>query len=521
MSASYLIGIDAGTTVMKTVVFDLAGNEIAKAAYPAEIIHAKPGWAEQDMNAVWNAVAASCKEAVCKAKIRPQDIKAVSISGQGAGTWLVDKKGTPTRYAVSWLDGRASDIIDDWKKDGTIDKLVDTCGVVYYSATCPSIIFRWFMENDRRALDDSGLVLWAKDWVRYCLTGELMTDESDPWGMLDPATRRYSSAVAKLTGTEEFSRLLPPIRASHESAGTVTKAAAAVTGLAAGTPVAVGAWDCCSTALGQGCARPGDAFSIVGTAGIHMVVTGKPAINRASSLACHTVPGQYTVHSMAMTAANNLDWFEREFGLAERQEAEKKAVSKYDVINAAVAAAPLGANGAYFLPFLQGERAPFVEARARGEFAGLSDASTRGDLYRAVYEGVALATLHNYKAMELSCRFDTVRLGGGGAQSEVWAQIIADCTGRRLEVTTGSEFGARGAAINAAVCVGIYSDHQEAVRNMVKVKRVHEPDREKNKAYAEMFELYVRLIDSRRKLWVDMQRLVEKRKGLAAAAGKK
>ncbi|MGA2481235.1 MAG: FGGY-family carbohydrate kinase, partial [Spirochaetia bacterium] len=314
---------------------------------------------------------------------------------------------------------------------------------------------------------------------------------------------------------------LPPIRPSASSAGTVTKAAAAATGLAEGTPVAVGGWDCCSTALGQGCVKAGDAFSIVGTAGIHMAVAGKPAINRASSLSCHTVPGQYIVHSMAMTAANNLDWYEREFGLAERLEAEKKGVTKYDIINAAVAAAPLGSNGAYFLPFLQGERSPFVEARARGEFAGLSDASTRGDLYRAVFEGVALATLHNYKAIELSCHFDTVRLGGGGAQSEVWSQIIADCTGRVMEVTSGSEFGARGAAINAAVCVGMYKDHQEAARNMVKVKRVHEPDREKNKAYAELFELYVRLIDSRMSLWVDMQRLVEKRKVCAAAAAGK
>ncbi len=513
MSQTYLMGIDAGTTMMKSVVFDLNGNEIAKAAYPAEILHTRPGWAEQDMNAVWMAVASSCREAIARAGVQPADIQAVSLSAQGAGTWLIDRQGKPTRYAVTWLDGRSSGIIDEWKSSGLCDKLVETCGLVYYAGSGPGIIFRWFMENDRESLDRSMAQLWPKDWVRYCLTGEVMTDETDPsMGMIDPWSRRYSRRVLELTGTAEYSRLLPPVRASHELGGKVTRAAAEATGLKEGTPVAVGAWDCSSTALGQGCASPGDAFSIVGTAGIHMLITGEPAINRAYSLSCHTVPGQYMVHSMAMTAANNLDWYEREFGLAERLEAEKKGVSKYEIINDLVGRTPVGANGVFFLPYLQGERAPFVETRARGEFLGLGDWSTRGDLYRAVYEGVALATLHNYRAMELARRFERVRLGGGGAQSEVWAQIIADCTGRVMEVTSGSEYGARGAAINAAIAVGLYKDHREAVRQMVKVKRVHEPDPKKTKMYAEIFEIYVKLVESHMKLWVDMYNLVVKQK---------
>ena len=513
MSNNYIIGIDAGTTVMKTVVFDLVGNEIAKASSLADIIHSRPGWAEQDMNSVWQATAKSCKEVISKAGIRPQDVLAVSLSGQGAGMWLVDKKGKPTRYAVSWLDGRAQDIIDVWQADGTSNKLTRACGLVYYAGSGPGIIFRWFMENDRKALENSRSVLWAKDWVRYCMTGEIMTDETDPsMGMIDPPSRRYSSRVMELTGTSSYASLLPLIRPSHELGGKVTKAAAEATGLAEGTPVAVGAWDCTSTALGQGCIKSGDAFSIIGTAGIHMVVSSEPTINASYSLSCHTVPGQYLLHSMAMTAANNLDWYEREFGLAENQAAEEQATSKYDIINSAVASVPLGANGVFFLPYLQGERAPFVEARARGEFAGLADSSVRSDLYRAVYEGVALATLHNYKAMEVSRSFNRVRLGGGGAQSEVWSQILADCTGRVMEVTTGSEYGARGAAINAALCAGVYKDHEEAVQQMVKVKQVYEPDHKKTREYAESFDIYVKLIESRRKLWVDMFRLAEKRK---------
>lgn len=513
MSNYYLIGIDIGTTVIKTVVFDLVGNEIAKACSATEIIHSRPGWAEQDMDSVWQATAKSCMDVISKTGIRPKDILAVSLSGQGAGTWLIDKTGKPTRHAVSWLDGRAQDIIDAWQADGTNDKITRTCGLVYYAGSGPGVIFRWFIENDRASLEKSKSVLWAKDWVRYCLTGEIMTDETDPsMGMIDPPSRKYSSHVLELTGTSDYASLLPLIRPSQELGGKVTKAAAEATGLAEGTPVAVGAWDCTSTALGQGCIKSGDAFSILGTAGIHMVVSSKPTINSSYSLSCHTVPGQYLFHSMAMTAANNLDWFEREFGLAENQAARGQGISKYDIINSKVASVPLGANGVFFLPYLQGERAPFVEARARGEFAGLTDSSVRSDLYRAVYEGVALATLHNYKAMEVSSSFNRVRLGGGGAQSMVWSQILADCTGRVMEVTTGSEYGARGAAINAALCAGVYKDHKEAVQQMVKIKQVYQPDLKKTREYAECFEIYIKLIESRRKIWVDMFRLAEKRK---------
>jgi sugar (pentulose or hexulose) kinase len=511
MARTYLLGIDAGTTVVKSVVFDLRGNEISRGSKGISVIHPQPGWAENDMSEVWDAVCASIKEAVRKAKIRPQDVKGLSISGQGAGAWFVDKAGNPTCNAVNWLDGRAASIIDRWRVDGTIENLFNTSGFMYYTGSGPGIIVRWFKENRPEVLERSKAVMWCCDWVRFCLTGELLTDEPDSSiAMVDPHTRKYSREVLRCAGIEEFAHLFPPIRQSHEVAGKVTKKAADETGLPEGTPVAVGAWDCSSTALGAGCVRPNDATSIIGTAGIHLCLSDRPIIDNAYSMACHAVPGRWLINSMAMTAANNLDWFEREFCLAERLEAEKMKVSKYEVINRKVAGTPAGSNGVMFLPYLQGERAPFVEPRARGEFVGLGDWTRREDLIRAVFEGVALATRHNYAAMEKGARFNEVRVGGGGAQSEVWTQIIADCTGKVMKVTTGSEFGARGAAINSAVALGIYKDHEEAAERMVKVSRIQEPDVKNGEKYREMFDLYVKLIESHKKLWVDMYDVLER-----------
>lgn len=509
MKKNYLLGIDVGTTMMKCVIFDFEGNEIAKANHETSIIHPKPGWAEQNMIDVWRAVTLSVKEAIANAGIKSEEIKGISLCAQGAGTWLINEKGKPVRNAVSWLDGRAGYIIDKWQRNGTINKLVESCGLVYYSGSGPGIIFPWFIENDPKVLEDSKTVFWPKDWVRYCLTGEIMTDETDPsMGMLDPNTRKYSNTVLEITGTEGFKELLPAIKNSYEIGGKITKSAAEITELKEGTPVAVGAWDCSSTALGQGCVDANDAFSIIGTAGIHMLVTDKPTIDKTYSLSCHTVPNQYLVHSMAMTAANNLDWFAKEFCLEEAREATKKKMNKYKIIDEKVSKVPVGANGVFYLPFLQGERAPFVEPRARGEFLGLGDWSTKEDFLRAVFEGVALSTLHNYKAIEKAGNFEKVRLGGGGANSDIWAQIISDCTGRIMEVTSGSEYGARGAAINAALMLGIYNNHKEAVNNMVKIKKTYVPNLKNTEIYKKIFDIYVKLVDSHMALWSEMNQLV-------------
>lgn len=507
MKNTYLLGIDAGTTIVKSVIFDLAGNEIAKATQNVSIICPKPGWTEQDMNEVWKATALSVQKAIAKADLCAEDIKGVSVSAQGGGVWLVNKEGKPVRNAVSWLDARASSLVDKWQKSNTSERLHEASGFIYAPGWGPSTIFPWFVENNPKVLEESKSVMWCKDWIRYCLTDKILTDETDPLGMLEPQSRRYSKEVMRLTEISGFSHLLPQIRLSHEIAGKVTKRAAQETGLVEGTPVAVGAWDVASTALGTGCVQNNDVATIIGTAGVHAMVTDRPVIDKSYSLSCHAVPGKWLINSIAMTAASNFNWFEKEFCLTERIDAEKKKINKYDIIDQEIANIPVGSNGVIFLPFLQGERAPFVKPEARGEFFGLGNWSTRRDLLRAIYEGVALATLHNYMAIEKGAHFDQARLGGGGSQSEIWAQIIADCTGKIMKVPTGTEFGARGAAINAAVALGIYKNHAEAVEKMVQIKRVHQPNSKNTRLYREIFKIYIQLIESHKRLWVEMHRL--------------
>lgn len=510
MSKAFFLGIDCGTTVVKSVLFDLEGNEVASASHEVPVTHLQPGWAEESMEAVWNAAQNTIRKAIQDAGISGEAVKGISLSGQGAGIWLIGKDGKPVRDAITWLDGRVMGLIEKWQQDGTYDELFDASGTLYWPGLGPCTLFPWFIENEKESLDKAQACVYCKDWVKFCLTGEINTDETDLLAITDPQTRSYSQRVIDLVGIDEYKDLLPPIVFSHEIAGYITAQAAESTGLVKGTPVASGAWDVSSTALGVGCVNPGDAASILGTAGIHLAVAGTPAVNKAYSLSQHAVPGTWLINSMAMLAASCLNWYEREFLLAEVQEAAQKEISKYDVINEAVAKVPVGSNGVVFLPFLQGERAPFVRADARGEFFGLGDWTTRQDLLRAIYEGVALATLDNYNCIEQGMTIDEAWLAGGGAQSKVWSQIISDCTGKVMKVPVGKEFGTRGAAMNAAIAAGYYANHGEAAEAMVKVERIHEPNMENNAKYQELYCIYRDLIKGLWDIWRDMYNFVDK-----------
>ena len=287
-------------------------------------------------------------------------------------------------------------------------------------------------------------------------------------------------------------------------AGKVTKKAAELTGLAEGTPVSTGGFDGACSALGSGAYAAGQAACTIATAGVHIVLSAEPTLDseRLYSLMCHTVPGVFYKTSMAQLAAGNLDWFEREFGAAERAEAAERAdINSYDVINEEIVKIPVGSGGVTYLPFLQGERAPFVKPEARGAFFGLGDWHTRAHLARSIFEGVALSTRHNVEAMIKKARLDTVIVSGGGSKSLAWCQIIADSLGSTVKIPVGSDSGSRGAAINAGVAVGVFKDHAEGVKQMVVIKREHTPEAKNKPKYDQLYDLYTNMIQAVWPLW--------------------
>jgi sugar (pentulose or hexulose) kinase len=505
MSQQYLLGIDNGTTVTKAALFDLEGRTVAiGSSQEVKVSHPEPGWAEQNMDELWQATVAAIRQCLSKAQVDPATIAGISFSGHGGGVWLVDEQGRPVRNAIIWLDSRAKPYLDQWMSDGRFNELYDESGWSLFPGIGPCVIFPWLMAYEPASLERAKVNLTSKDWVKFCLTGQLNTDLTmASIAHMNYQTRDYSARVLELTGISRYRSLFSPIVAPWEVAGQVTAAAAAQTGLKAGTPVAAGAWDGTCSALGAGSVEVGEAASVIGTSGVHVVVSDKPDLDpeRVYSLMYHTVPGHYVKNALSMLAAGNLNWFEREFCLAERQTAEQRGVSIYTVINEEVANIPIGAGGIIYLPFLQGERAPFVLPEARGVFFGLGDWHQRGQLLRAIYEGVALSMRDNYTAMQKGAPLKTTYLTGGGSASEVWCQIMADCTGNVMKISAGEELGARGAAINAGVAVGLFPNHQTAVRQMVSIEREYVPNAEKKARYDELYPLYQELIEAVWPVW--------------------
>jgi sugar (pentulose or hexulose) kinase len=374
MKQTYLLGIDNGTTTTKATLFDTQGNEVAVASSrEVKTSHPEPAWAEQSMDEIWQATVIAIRSCLDKARINPADIAGISLSGHGGGVWLVDQAGKPVRPAIIWLDGRAKPYLDRWGAEGLSGQLYDLSGWNLFAGIGPVTIFPWLLENEPESLKHAHVNLTSKDWVKYCLTGEFSTDFSmASVALLDFNTLEYSDALLELAGIEGYKHLLPKLVPAWKVAGHVTKAAAEATGLLQGTPVTGGAFDGACSTLGAGCFEVGEAASNIATAGVHVVLSAQPALDpeRVYSLMCHTVPGVFYKTAMTMVAAGNLDWFEREFCLAERQEAEKRGVSVYEVINEAIAKIPVGSGGVIYLPLLQGERAPFVKPEARGVFFG-------------------------------------------------------------------------------------------------------------------------------------------------------
>lgn len=508
-SDGYVLGIDAGTSVLKAAVFDIHGNEMSRGARNVPISNPQPHLAEEDMNQVWAAAADAIRDALTGSSVRPDEILAVSVTGQGDGNWMVDAQGRPVGPALLWTDGRAGEIIDRWYADGTVSRQFDITGNGPYAGTA-SALLRWRAEHAPETLAEGNVNLWCKDWIEYNLTGDLSTDASDAsLAGIDTRARQWSDEVLEILGISEAKTVLPPIRRPTDLCGEVTERAAGVTGLRAGTPVYKGQMDITASSLGVGVARPGDAMAVIGTAGIVTVATddvGERIVPRDVGWTIPHSPETW-IRALGMNCCTpNLDWYLREFGMPFRLRADAEhGGDLFAHLDSVVQETPLGAGGVIFHGYLApgGERAPFVKPSARGCFNGITGGHDRGHLLRSVYEGVAYGIRDCLDS--IPTQVDTVRMAGGGANSAVWCQIFADVLGRRIVVPAGTEFGAKGAAIVAGVGLGAYDSYAAGTDATVNIVREYEPVRARTDIYDEFFAVYRDLRTATAQSWDALQ----------------
>ncbi|HUT32282.1 MAG TPA: FGGY-family carbohydrate kinase [Planctomycetota bacterium] len=495
----YLLGTDNGCTMSKAALFTLDGHEVAVASRKTETLTPKPGHLERNVPEMWASTAAVIREVIAAAAIAPADVACVACAGHGNGLYLVNEAGEPVRDAIMSTDSRARDIVDEWLAAG-VDKAVLPKTTQSIWPAQPNALLLWLKRHEPATLERARWVLMAKDYIRYQLTGEVAAELTDFSGtsLLDVPKMAYDDALLATFGIADLRRLLPPLIRSADIAGRVTAKAAAETGLAEGTPVAGGMFDIDACGLAVGLTDESQLCMIAGTWGNNQYISQTPVVSHDVFMtSCYAIPGFYLMLEGSATSASNLEWFVTEFFGAERALAEKQGKSVYDVCNELVAATKPEDSSIAFLPFLYGSN---VGPDAKACFIGLNGWHTRGHVLRAIYEGVVFGhRTHIERLLKFRAMPGTIRLTGGAARSEAWVQIFADALQTPVEIPDGTELGALGAAIAAAVAAGCYASYEEAVGAMVRFARRQEPDRSRKALYDAKFERYhqtIRALDS-------------------------
>lgn len=512
MCASFLLGIDAGTTVIKSTLFALDGRELAGAAHDSSLLAPRPGWAEADMNAVWCAVVATVQQTLAKAGAEPDDVLAVGLTGQGDGTWLVDAAGQPVRTAILWSDGRTAPFVQEAHRSGLSAEVFQITGTALNTCN-QGVHLRWLQENEPGTLERTSAVLRAKDWIFLKFTGVVSTDETDAsHTFFSVAERRFDERIFSLLGIERWRGKLPPAPPSAQNAATILPAVAAELGLRPGTPVTAGPFDVAASALGAGAIATGDACSVMGTAGVHQIVVDRPVMEPANLgyNMCYAPADKLMRLLPTMTNTPNLQWFVREFCGAETEAARTRGANLWNELERLAENVPVGSYGVMYHPYIDpaGERAPFVCSSARAQFTGLSFQHGREVLLRSVYEGVALSVLDCYRTMRVPVV--ELRLAGGGARSPLWAQILADALGCPVTVAEGQEYGAKGAIITAGIVTGHYSSYADGVASTVRAARKYQPDASRADDYAVLLQIYRSVQQAMLPVWEQRSQLLQR-----------
>lgn len=499
MMPRVVLGIDAGTSMTRVVAFDLEGNELAVSNMKTPTTTPHTAWIEEDMWEVWESVSHCIREVASKVEGR---IVAIGITATGDGTWMVDEDMNPVRPGIMWCDGRAQDVVTRWHADGTARRSFDMCGTAPFTGTQAAQI-RWLMENEPRSLERARWIFHEKDWIFYKLTGVVSTDDSDEsLTHIDLRTRRYDGDLLELFGIARFRENLPPITDTRKNFAPLT----ADLGLPDGVVVASGPMDVQAHALGVGVIQPGQGSSVLGTAGLHQVVMGDPHLggDMVGMTLTHVLPERWLRLNASMIATPNLDWI-----LAVLAERDKEGFS-YDDLDTILSKIPIGSRGITYQPYIfpGGERAPFVDASAKGGFFGLNQHHTRYDMVRAVYEGVGLSMRDCYEHMPIEVT--SIRLSGGGANSAFWSQLVCDMVGTPIEIPAGSEYGAKGAAINAVVAAGLFGSYEEATEAMISIDREYTPNGALKPRFDQMYEIFLELRRAHAPLWRKRSAFLEK-----------
>jgi erythritol kinase len=456
-----LIGLNVGAAAVRAVAFDGRGREVAAAELPIPVAWREDGAAEQDLGLVWQRSAQVLRQLADQTPSLMRRTAALAITGEAGGTWLIDDDGDPVGAAGLPIDARAATVVREWRRSGIASEVCRITGVAPTAAS-QSAQLAWLQRSRPEVVAEAATALHGKDWLYFCCTGERATDPAEAIATYGDLRRgNYDRRVLELTGLLELEALLPEVTDGRHHQGALGRAAAAASGLVCGTPVVLGPVDPIAAALASGLgARPADVgCTILGATASHLRIADDRADVSTSVL--HLPTGELASILSGAPGLAGLHWL---VGTCEQLLADAGLIgfSRAEfagLLERKAAAAP--AWGCRFEPFrAAGDEAGHGPAFARAGFHELSSRTNLYGMMRAVYEALAMAALEGYEA--LGGRPSEIRLAGEGSRSALCRAVIGASVGVPVRPLHRRDPAAAGAALFAAVALGLYRGFEAA-----------------------------------------------------------
>lgn len=506
---TYLLGIDVGSTNLKAVLFTADGRIVAQAETPTECLHPDrehPDWAVWDPAQIWSGIARSVRQVV--ADLDTSAVKGVAVTGMGVDGVPLDASGKWLYPFISWHCPRTIPQQQWWIATVGPERQFEIGGDPIWTINT-ALRLLWMREHHPEILERTHKWVLIEDFVNFMLCGQLATDFSMASNTLlfDQRTLTWSDELLKISGIDR--RLLCDPKPAGTVVGQVHAAAADATGLAPGTPVVLGGHDYSCGCLPTGAFKPGVVLNVIGTwemivAALEAPVLTPQAREMSVVMDAHVARGMHAALG-ATVAADMLEWFRRELGAEEKWRAQAEGKSEWDLLAQLAASAPVGSSGVFFLPHMSGSHCPVLDHTSAGAFVGLRNLASRGDMLRALIEGLNYQFLQIVRAFETNLGVTDERIVaiGGPTRNTFWMQNKADVMGRPVQVPDLDEAVPLGAAILAGIGTGVYRDEADAFGQVYRPGRVYEPDMAAHAQYRELYARFERLHPSLRPFYLD------------------
>ena len=499
----YTLGIDIGTTNIKSVLFKEGALAVSQAIFEYDTFIPRPSWAQQQAEDWWKGVVATIRRVLTDSRIDAAGISALAISCQAPTMLPVDKSGKPLYPALIWMDRRSGEQCGELSNKVGFQRIFETTGNRVDPFYMLSKLL-WFRENYPSLYEKTYKILSPNGYVNLKLTGEYSLDlvNASLTQAYDVLSHSWSKELLNAAGVELS--IFPSVMASHFSIGRVSHSAASITGLKQGTTVLAGTVDGAAAALEAGIFGDGIAAEMTGTSSVLLMSSLSPKTSLNLTYMYSAVPGQHLLLGPMSSTGASLKWFRDELY-------RSKGADSYSRIDDEVAKNAKTPTGIVFLPYLAGERAPIWDSDARGTFIGITLCTNRSQIMRSIMEGSAFALRDNIEEMiRAGSSPRIIRIVGSHTKSDIWLKIKASVLNREIEVVSASLGAPKGLAYILGLHTGEFTSIEEASRNCLNIDRRIEPIKEWIEAYEDLFISYKSIYAHLKNDFASMARLLSR-----------